>query len=485
MEILKKLYRLLPSRGLKCEGCNLVKTTILMVLVAFILDSFFTKNLKTHEHCLYLIPKMVMFTCHLCGLSDNRFPYACNLCDLSFHKDCTESTPEINYSCHPKHILKRLTHVSKYTNEKCCLCGNKLYNVFYHCYICNFSAHEHSLTLMPQRSFVCNACGMDDDPNPYVCLPCNFMIHKNCIDMPRIIKINRHDHRIYYNNFLDTRDWKCGVCHKEMSWMFGAYSCSKCPDLAIHLRCISDKILEVKSYEMIEEGVIKHSGHADHTLKLKEESDTNDKWMWCKACLNPIFFSPFYSCMKCDDFILHKKCAFLPTKKIDSFYKTLVTLITTPDSSDTIFVCNACQYVFQGFHYKSDDGNIFLDVRCGSISDSFSHESHLLHLLYITYSTEDKICNACGDKETMICEEELNPDKWFYSCEQCGLTFHIKCTLGDFTWMKQKGEDDSSRVFAIFNNRITRPICNVCHSRCQFSSTLKLKLYISNTNSKP
>ncbi|CAN6807466.1 unnamed protein product [Brassica oleracea] len=162
-------------------------------------------------------------------------------------------------------------------------------------------AHEHSLTLMPQRSFVCNACEMDDDPNPYV--------------------------------------WD-----------------------GIELEGISDKILEVKSYEMIEEGVIKHSGHADHTLKLKEESDTNDKWMWCKACLNPIFFSPFYSCMKCDDFILHKKCAFLPTKKIDSFYKTLVTLITTPDSSDTIFVCNACQYVFQGFHYKSDDGNIFLDV---------------------------------------------------------------------------------------------------------------------------
>ncbi|KAF2610534.1 hypothetical protein F2Q70_00008341 [Brassica cretica] len=198
---------------------------------------------------------MVMFTCHLCGLSDDRFPYACNLCDLSFHKDCAESTPEINYSCHPKHILKRLTHVS---------------NVDINCAkhpppftLVHPKAHEHSLTLMPQRSFVCNSCGMDDDPNPYVCLSCNFMIHKNCIDMPRIIKINRHDHRIYYNNFLDTRDWKCGVCQKEMSWMFGAYSCSKCPDLAIHLRCatrfgiwdgielegISDKILEVKSYE--------------------------------------------------------------------------------------------------------------------------------------------------------------------------------------------------------------------------------------------
>lgn len=113
-------------------------------------------------------------------------------------------------------------------------------------------AHEHSLTLMPQRSFVCNACEMDDDPNPYVCLPCNFMIHKNCIDMPRIIKINRHDHRIYYNNFLDTRDWKCGVCHKEMSWMFGAYSCSKCPDLAIHLRCATrfGMELNLKAYQI-------------------------------------------------------------------------------------------------------------------------------------------------------------------------------------------------------------------------------------------
>ncbi|CAA7057500.1 unnamed protein product [Microthlaspi erraticum] len=174
---------------------------------------------ETHNHCLSLIPKMIRFTCHLCGLFDDRFPYVCNLCDLSFHKDCAESTRELNYSCHPKHPLKR---------GKCCLCGNTLPIVFYHCSICNFSvdlncskhpppftlvhpkAHVHQLILMPQRSFVCNACGMDDDPNPYVCPECNFMIHRNCIDVPRVIKINRHVHRIHYNHCLGAGDWSCG-----------------------------------------------------------------------------------------------------------------------------------------------------------------------------------------------------------------------------------------------------------------------------------
>ncbi|EOA18194.1 hypothetical protein CARUB_v10006673mg [Capsella rubella] len=620
MEILDKMYTLIPTRGLKCDGCNLGKNYHSDGYRCFHSGLFFHKecansdleisnqyhpqhslyfkavpknegvygeckicrgnlpklyyycsicdfsidlicakkeviitieDVKTHEHCLTLVPKMVMFTCHICGLLDDRFPYACELCKLSFHRDCAESIAEVNYSCHPKHILKRLTHVSSYTNEKCCLCRTNLNNLFYHCYVCNFSvdincaknpppftlvhpkAHEHSLTLMPQRKFLCNACGIEDDPNPYVCLPCNFMIHKNCIDMPRVIKINRHNHRIYYKSFLDMGDWKCGVCHKKMTWTFGAYSCSKCPDLAFHLRCatkfgiwdgieledISENSSEVKSYEMIEEGVITHFSHTDHTLKLKEKSEANDKYMWCKACFYPIFLNPFYICTKCDDFILHKKCAFLPQKKIDSFYKMSITLITRPDWNDRIYVCSACQYIFQGFHYKSDDGNIILDVRCGSISDSFAHESHPLHSLYINYSTEEKICNACGDKTTMvlscedcgyyldikcsilpkmvkhkndidhflflcygektreqywceICEEELDSEQWFYLCEHCGLTFHIKCTLGDFIWMKPKTEDDSSRVYVIPNNRITRPICYVCHSRCQFSSVL-------------
>ncbi|XP_024004780.1 uncharacterized protein LOC18028560 [Eutrema salsugineum] len=481
---------------------------------------------KIHEHRLSLVPEVIRFTCHLCGLLDDRFPYVCNLCDLSFHKDCGESTPEINYSSHPKHPLKCLTRIPSVDVN--CAKNPPPFTLVHP------KAHAHPLILMPQRSFVCNACGMDDDPNPYVCPQCNFMIHRNCIDIPRIIKINRHVHRISYNHCLDVGEWRCGVCRKEIKWTCGAYSCSECPDFAIHLRCatkfgiwdgiehesISEDTLEVKSYEVIEEGVIKHFSHEEHTLKLKEESDGNDEYMLCKACTYPIFSSPFYYCMECDDFILHQKCAYLPKKKIDPFFKMLMTL----RPFDDVLLCDACKNYSQGFIYVSDNKEIYLDVRCGSISEPFVHESHPLHSLYINYSARDSFCSACGDRETMvlscdecgfvlgikcsilpkmvkhkydkahflflcygeqtsdrywceICEEVLDPEKWFYSCNHCGITFHVKCTLGDFTWIETRGETsvgNSRYRYCIPNNRINRPVCDGCDSRCEFPTIYKL-----------
>ncbi|XP_024006460.1 uncharacterized protein LOC18010446 [Eutrema salsugineum] len=487
---------------------------------------------KIHEHLLSLVPEMIKFTCHLCGLVDDRFPYVCNICDLSFHKDCAESTPEINYSCHPKHPLKCLMRIPSYTDGKCsfvdvnCAKNPPLFT------LANPKAHEHPLVLMPQRSFVCNACGMDDDPNPYVCRECNFMIHRNCVNIPRIIKVSRHVHRIYYNQCLGAGDWKCGVCRKEINWTCGAYSCLKCPDFAIHLRCAtkhgiwdgieleetSEDTIDVKSYEVIEKGVIRHFSHEEHTLKLKEIS--SEHCMWCKACSYPIFSSPFYRCMECNDFILHEKCAYLPKKKIDSFYKMVMTLLPL----DGVRFCDACQNFSQGFLYKGGNEEIWLDVRCGSISEPFVHESHPLHSLYINYSTGDKFCSACGDKATMvlscdecgffldykcamlpkmvkhkndkdhflflcygeqtseqywceICEQVVNPEKWFYSCNYCGITFHVRCTLGDFIWIKLKGESKSSEIYMIFNNHINRPICYGCKSRCQLPTIMKLYGY--------
>ncbi|KAG2238949.1 hypothetical protein Bca52824_089809 [Brassica carinata] len=500
---------------------------------------------ENHEHPLYLVPEMTMFTCRICELLDDRFPYKCHLCELSFHKDCAESPTKINYSCHPNHLLKRLTRVPGYTDGKCCLCGSKLHMVFYHCSICNFSvdldcakspppvtlldpkAHGHQLTLLPQRIFVCNACGMSDDPNPYVCLQCNFMIHRSCRSIPHIIKINRHVHRIRYYQSLNAGDWKCGVCQKEIIWTCGAYSCLKCPGLAFHAKCatkfgiwdgtehedINEDTTDSDSYKVIEEGVIKHFTHEKHMLKLKESSDAYDECMWCNMCTYPIFSSPFYDCRECDEFIVHQKCAYLPKKIKDPFYMLPMTLRS---KLDKLCICSACHNFFRGSAYGNDDNQVCLDVRCGSISEPFVHESHP-HSLYINYSTGDTNCNACGNKATMflsceecefgldikcstlpkmvkhkndtdhllslcygekgslkywceVCEEDLQPNKWFYSCDYCGITFHIKCTLGDFIWIKP-GED--RRFSVISNNHINRLYCDGCKSRCKFSSILK------------
>ncbi|CAF2150913.1 hypothetical protein BRARA_A01948 [Brassica rapa] len=619
MEILKKVYALYPTRGLKCDGCNLgenyygdgyrcfrsgiffhkecanssleicnlyhpqhslkikvcaknnnvqeeckvcrinlPKMYYYCSICDFAIDLICVKkevkkeigDSKIHEHPLSLVPEMVSFTCHLCQVLDDRFPFVCNLCDLSFHQYCAESISEINYSCHPQHPLKRYTRVPSRTGGKCCLCGNKLHNVFYHCSVCNFSvdincvkkpppfslhhpkAHEHPIILMPQRSFVCNACGMDDDPNPYVCPQCNFMIHRNCVDKPQVIKINHHDHRIYYNHYLDSDDWECGVCQKEMKWTCGAYSCLKCQDFAVHLRCatkfgiwdgielegISETNIELKSYEVVEEGLIKHSGHQNHVLKLKEESDGDDEGIVCEACVYPVFCGPFYSCTECDNYILHQKCAHLPKKKIDSFYKMEITLFPCDKMETILGLCEVCQHFFQGFRYTTKD-DITLDMRCGSISEPFFHESHPHHPLYIDFSG-NKTCKACGDEATFIlscqecgyfldikcpflpnkvkhkydknhflflcygkdtsdqylceiCEEELNSEKWFYRCDECCITFHIKCTLGDLISLKQIVDAEPIKLEVIRNIHMTRLVCDVCHSRCHFPYMLK------------
>ncbi|CAH8302440.1 unnamed protein product [Eruca vesicaria subsp. sativa] len=204
MEKLNKIYSLYPTRGLKCDGCNLgedyysdgyrciryglffhkecaksdqdvcnlyhpqhtLKIKAISIIedangecklcrgnlpkmyyycsiCDFAIDLVCARKVvvltidipSTHEHRLSLVPKMNIFSCHICKLFDDQFPYACDICGLSFHKDCAESTPELNYSCHPKHSLKRLTRVPSYTNGKCCLCKIKLHIVFYHCSI--------------------------------------------------------------------------------------------------------------------------------------------------------------------------------------------------------------------------------------------------------------------------------------------------------------------------------------------------------------
>ncbi|KAH0941222.1 LOW QUALITY PROTEIN: hypothetical protein HID58_000859 [Brassica napus] len=394
--------------------------------------------------------------------------------------DCAESTPELSYSCHPKHPLKRLTRVPSYTNGKCCLCKSKLHILFYHCSICNFSvdvecaknpppltldhpkAHEHQLTLLPQRIFVLM---LVEWIMIQILIYCNFMVHRNCIDIPHIIKISRHVHRISYNDCLETGDWKCEVCMKEINWTCGAYSCSKCPDFAIHVRCATrfgiwdgielESILEdttnSKAYEVIEEGVIKHFIHKNHTLKLKEGSDANGKSRRCTICAYPIFSTLFYDCMVCDYFIIHQKCADLPKKKIDSFYKMSMTLVS---NSCELNLCDACQ-------------NYFEDVKCSILPKLVEHKNDKDHFLTLCYGEKTRDQYWCE-----VCEEDLNPEKWFYSCDQCGVTLHIKCTFGDFIWINPGGEAESIYM-VIPNNYTSRPVCNGCDSRCQYPLILK------------
>ncbi|CAN6869408.1 unnamed protein product [Brassica oleracea] len=174
------------------------------------------------------------------------------------------------------------------------------------------NTHEHQLHLVPRLiDFTCNACGTQGNRNPYFCLPCNFMIHRDCIDLPRVININRHDHLISYTPRLGHGEWKCRVFRKKVEGFYGAYSCSKCATFAVHARCAT----RTGVWDMVEregtpeeEEIVMKNRYDDHPL-FWSYMNVDEKY-WCEACetkLDPK--GGFYTCKDCG-VILHISCVF-------------------------------------------------------------------------------------------------------------------------------------------------------------------------------
>ncbi|CAN6869400.1 unnamed protein product [Brassica oleracea] len=246
-------------------------------------------NSYGHEHLFKIVSESYRGRgekiCKACGYQE---------CDQYVtHVDCVDFFPEAYHTSHPQHPLKsRRGQVPDYADKKCLLC-EKGFRQFHLCDVCNYSicsacmrnppplniqclkTHEHQLHLFSRLiDFTCNACGTQGSRSPYLCPPCNFIIHRECIDLPRVISINRHDHRISYTPHLGHRKLKCRVCRKEVDGFYGAYTCSKCPSFAAHARCATRRDVwdmveregtpeeeEIAPYEVIDDNTIRHFSH--------------------------------------------------------------------------------------------------------------------------------------------------------------------------------------------------------------------------------
>ncbi|CAH8354246.1 unnamed protein product [Eruca vesicaria subsp. sativa] len=459
---------------------------------------------KAHEHSLVYL-KNANGTCEFCEeIYCSRYLYECFQCQLKFHFECANIPLEIIHPSHSKHPIKFLTREEHHFSDgKCRICGNELKRRFYHCSFCKFSvdlacvnnlppltilspkAHDHQISLMPRIiSFNCDVCGWAGDRSPYSCRQCDFMIHQSCIDLPEIINVNRHEHRLSRRRQLSPGNWICGFCHKKVDWSCGAYSCSICPNYAIHSKCairddvwdklelkgIPEDFQEIKPFKVINGNLIHHFSHEEHYLQLNEENITCGENVRCEACVLHINYQAFYSCVQCD-FILHKTCANLPRMKRHIYYDKPLTLTS---GGMTQFKCSACYNWSSGFRYGTESFKI--DVICGEISEPIFHESHGCPLYYIYRN--GKTCAACGkwDSSTFCCDdckfvldlkcvvlpkttkhwyddhplslcyrvntkgeywcdicEESIEKYWFYNCDDCCTAFHTKCVVGDFS----------------------------------------------------
>ncbi|KAL0712608.1 hypothetical protein Bca4012_019586 [Brassica carinata] len=406
---------------------------------------------------------------------------------------------------------------------------------FYHCYSCNFTldmrcvlnpppqsvvdlkVHDHQLTLLPRLdSFTCNVCGLKGDQSPYACFHCGFMIHQDCLVLPRVINVNRHDHRVSRTSVLGdgAMNSVCGVCRKKVDWTCGGFSCQRCPGYVVHSKCATSRYVwngkelegvpeeqeDIEPYVVIDENTIQHFSHKEHYLRIHGNGIVYEDNKRCSACTHPIGIQSFYGCMGCD-VSLPKNCSEFPKKKWHVLHNERLTLVTNKEL--LVFHCDACHLMSNGFMYKH--GGTDLDMLCGSVYEPFVHPSHPHHPLYyiptekevecsfckkfepyvlwcieddcefvcatlpqvvkhITYDHPLSLCygeeeNASGKYWCDICEKETDPTYWFYTCKDQHATLHTRCVLGEFAGLMPRSIakfwGESYEV--VLNNSVTRP----------------------------
>ncbi|AEE31815.1 Cysteine/Histidine-rich C1 domain family protein [Arabidopsis thaliana] len=514
--------------------------------------------------------------------------YYCTTCEVTFHNGCHQRPRRITHPYHLQHPLTlfyrnpetrvisniipdacpgkiedtsgpekyEFVDIVPYKSDiifnKCTWCAKDFKgDWFYRCLICSFcldlscaatlplltitnpKSHHHSLVFLPRPLLVpCDACGLVDGLEPsYACFQCNYMVHQNCIDLPRVIKITRHPHRLSHTPYCSSLTSSCQICYKEVDIKYGQYSChlQDC-FYVVHSKCAthenvwdgkeleweieSDETEDISPFRNLGDGFIKHFCHK-HRLKLKNHDGARDTEKQCRACIYPIVSHQFYHCKKCN-YSLHEVCAGLSRKLDHALHNH--TLILSPSPGK--FCCSACSRESTGFSYIcSNKGcqDFVLDVRCISVLEYFIHRSHE-HPIFIStsYNSKDEIlckvckkrclgahlqctlceftmCYSCAiipdeihykfDKHPLtlscgesadntywceVCEKQLDPKEWFYTCNKCCITIHLHCIFGSSVFMKPGSifRDYYGKVQVFRNNSNTRQLCYMCHNRC-------------------
>ena len=482
--------------------------------------------------------------------------YYCNECNNYYHKECVESPPIFISSYHPKYPLQLLKY-DRGIRRECLCCGLEIYGLVYHSSISdlfmdplcaskqefstihNPERHEHTLHYFPRKApITCDVCASDDTKNCfYSCLQCDFIVHGRCINLPHVIRISCHSHRLSFTSSLPFgNSWFCGVCSQKMDENYGSYSCTKSCTYAVHTNCAT--LLDIwagkelkdqpeleddnikPSFEEMGDGIIRHFRHAHHRMKFIEDIEGvfDAKQQHCQACIFPLYDGNVYTCMECD-FFLHGTCANLPRiKRIEHRHRLILV------KGGSYFYCRFCDRYSCGFGYTCGEGclDYYLDVRCASLSQLVDHPSHP-HPFFLFYQRKSyQKCSACertvsislncierdfvlccrcaslpykvkydhdehmltlsyekiasGPCWCQICEATTDPKKGYYTCSECRVTFHTECVLGNDIYLKEGNELYTyygRKVEIILNNRLSRPICHGCRKRCQYNIVFK------------
>ncbi|WOG90425.1 hypothetical protein DCAR_0209669 [Daucus carota subsp. sativus] len=353
------------------------------------------------EHPLRLKEDVVVeanATCSVCDESVIGSPtYTCSSNNIGcesfyLHKSCAQLPTEIVRPMkdpHPLALLPRPYGCS------CDICGRRNLKFAYACADCNFDicvicgavsqdrviSHqghpEHTLTLQRRALFSCDACFEETKDYSYVCLPCDFWIHKKCAASPPIIPTPAYHHHpltLIFSIPVEHRYFprRCTICKEWIPILSWSYYCKKCT-FFVHLKCSTSTI----SFRSMEENVI-----------VDNDSDA-------------VQF-PLPGVESLFDLI------------ITQYIKFQVEIQGGDENRATISTVN-------------DDPHIILG--------HWSHEEHPLELLQFTISVDhnddDDNNDNDADKKALICDGCVQPITMshpsYYACIECGFFLHSFC----------------------------------------------------------
>ena len=135
------------------------------------------------------------------------------------------------------------------------------------------------------------------------------------------------------------------------------------------------------------------------------------------------------------------------------------TCVSCDENKGYVLGCVECKYS--------------LDYKCATLPLVIKHKCDAHNL--VLRSGEE----ATGKYWCEICESETNPEKWFYTCDYCGVVCHIDCVVGDSLNLKPEvlGTARRYEIEAILNDHNSRPKCYTCGSRCRFPMIYKASNY--------
>ncbi|KAH0899193.1 hypothetical protein HID58_048761 [Brassica napus] len=464
------------------------------------------------------------------------FYFCCTTCDVEFHMNCYMQPKKLIHPYHLQHPLVFIDKNNKTQTDKCSWCGSNITSFYYRCPICSFcldiscssnfpsltisdpKSHHHSLSLFPRPLLVpCDACGLINQSDPsYVCFQCSYIVHESCINLPRVIKITRHQHRLSYTPFLSHAIWsyagyatrllktsmlsihatmKVVLIHHQAGIVYkgampngdqvavkrlAAMSRGSSHDHGFNaeiqtlgrirhrhivrlLGFCSNHETNLLVYEYMPNGSLgevlhgKKGGHLHWDTRYKIALEASKGLCYLHHDCSPLIV---HRDVKSNNILL------------DSNFEAHVAdfgLAKFLQDSGTCECMSAIAgsygYIAPEYAYTlkievNDHGNMPITERTALIEVRYKHDEHPLTLCYGETVDAKYWCE--------IREKELDSTKWFYTCNTCCVTIHLDCMFGFFVRMKPGFTFgyNGLMVRVLGNTSSTRPICDGCEQRC-------------------